>query len=88
MNHAFAYENVMPLDLADVEVRIVSAVDRTNVRLFDRRNGQCLRQWLAQQFDTAVQKGELDPLDLLVSAYFAYIKEKTDAAGRYSGARA
>jgi hypothetical protein len=88
MNRTFAYAAVTPIKLEQVEVRIVAAVDRTNVRLFDRRNGQCLRSWLAQQFDAAVQAGQLDPTDLLVSAYFTYVAENTDPAGRYSGARA
>ena len=90
MNRTFAYEKVSPIRLDQVEVRAVVALDHTNLRLFDLRTNNCLRQWIGLKYGAAVAAGELDPsspVNLLVSAHETYVREKTNGQ-MYSGARA
>lgn len=90
MNRVFSYQNVTPIRLDQVEVRAVVALDHTNLRLFDLRTNNCLRQWIGLKYEAAVAAGELDPsspTNLLVSAHETYVQEKTSGT-MYSGARA
>ena len=91
MNHTYYRDSqvVKPIRLDQVEVRAVFTTRSSSLALYDQRTNRLLMKWNGARFQMAVRKNELDPSNLVESAYYAYIDSQTivrDGKRLYKGA--